>query len=141
MLKTLKLLLPVIFPSWRFFDIIAPSPRIEYCLLSSNNENATEWHELRPRPKHISPINFLKRLVWNPDWNESLFLMSCAERLTEQPTNHSINYIASHVLKAVKDQAAYTQFRLRHIYRIDSSIQDSISYVSPIYAVGEEQNL
>ena len=30
-----KLLLPALIPSWSFFDVIAPSPRIEYALLRS----------------------------------------------------------------------------------------------------------
>jgi len=29
------------------------------------------------------------RMFWNPSWNESLFLVSCAERLLQNPTPHS----------------------------------------------------
>lgn len=29
-LNSFRLLLPAIVPSWRFFDEIAPSPRVEY---------------------------------------------------------------------------------------------------------------
>ena len=36
MLQTVKLLLPALIPSWRFFSTIAPSPRIEFALLDAN---------------------------------------------------------------------------------------------------------
>ena len=40
MLRTLKLLLPVLIPSWRFFDFIAPSPRIQFSLLKTELKKA-----------------------------------------------------------------------------------------------------
>ena len=49
MLHGLKLLLPALIPSWRFFDTIAPSPRIEYALLHDPHA-AAAWREFRPRP-------------------------------------------------------------------------------------------
>jgi hypothetical protein len=89
LLKPLRLLLPALIPSWRFFDVIAPSPRIEYALLASPTDAAGDWREFRPRPGRLSLAAMLLRLFWNPRWNETLFLVSCAERLVEQPTAHS----------------------------------------------------
>lgn len=89
MLTPLKLLLPALIPSWNFFDVIAPSPRIEYALLASPADAAGQWREFRPRPARLSLAAMLGRLFWNPRWNETLFLVSCAERLVEQPTAHS----------------------------------------------------
>src|SRR5262245_54705619 len=88
MLHTLKLLLPALLPSWKFFDTIAPSPRIEFTLLRTPNDIPV-WQEFRPRPAHLTIRTMLQRLFWNPRWNESLFLVSCAERLMQHPTDHS----------------------------------------------------
>lgn len=84
-----KLLLPALIPSWNFFDVIAPSPRIEYALLRSVGDVSGEWRAFRPRPERVSPLAMLMRLAWNPRWNETLFLASCAERLTDHPTPRS----------------------------------------------------
>ena len=94
-LNTLKLLLPALIPSWNFFDVIAPSPRIEYTLLNSQNESVTDWQEFRPRPEQLSFIQLLFRLLLNPRWNETLFMVSCAERILQNPTEyqHSENEI------------------------------------------------
>lgn len=89
MLKAFRLLLPALVPSWRFFDVIAPSPRIEYALSAEPEGEPAAWREFRPRPARLSPFVMLARLVWNPRWNETLFLVSCAERLVDQPTAHS----------------------------------------------------
>ena len=35
--KTLRLLLPVLIPSWRFFSAIAPSPRVEFVTLAKED--------------------------------------------------------------------------------------------------------
>jgi hypothetical protein len=48
MLQTLKLLLPALIPSWRFFDTIAPSPRIEFTLLKTAQDASGAWREFRP---------------------------------------------------------------------------------------------
>jgi hypothetical protein len=88
-LKPLRLLLPALIPSWNFFDVIAPSPRIEYALTAAREDAPTEWLEFRPRPEHVSVPTMLMRLIWNPRWNQTLFVVSCAERLIDQPTDHS----------------------------------------------------
>lgn len=88
-MRSLSLLLPALVPSWRFFDTIGPSPRIEYALLSSPDDAPEGWQEFRPRPQRVSPLAMLTRLFWNPRWNETLFLVSCSERLMDHPTPHS----------------------------------------------------
>lgn len=92
MLRPLALLLPALIPSWRFFDVIAPSPRIEYALLPAADASA-DWREFRPRPQRVSVATMASRLAWNPRWNETLFLVSCAERLVDAPGAHSENEI------------------------------------------------
>jgi len=101
-----KLLLPALIPSWNFFDVIAPSPRIEYALLRSVGDASGDWREFRPRPDSVAPLAMLARLVWNPRWNETLFLVSCAERLTDHPTPHSEDEIFKRIAADLAGEAS-----------------------------------
>jgi len=136
MLKTLKLLLPALMPSWRFFDVIAPSPRIEFALLENAQEVPQHWQEFRTRPVHLSLGEMLKRLFWNPEWNESLFLVSCAERLMQYPTEHSHQEILKRIVAENARQgegAAYVQFRLVFLHREGAEVQKDVTYISSVY--------
>jgi len=139
MLQTLKLLLPALIPSWRFFDTIGPSPRIEFALLSTAQDAPASWQEFRPRPAMLSMGSMLKRMFWNPRWNESLFLVSCAERLMASPTEHSsqeiLNRIEAELERKSIDVSAtpYLQFRLVFLSREGSQIQKHITFISPIH--------
>lgn len=128
MLQTLKLLLPAIIPSWRFFDIIAPAPSIEYALLQTQ-DTVPVWHEFRPRPENVTAPTMFKRLFWNPYWNETLFLVSCAERLLEEPTPHSSNEIIARIKADLKPNSPYLQFRLVLRHRENTEI----AYISQVY--------
>ncbi len=134
MLPTVKLLLPALIPSWRFFDEIAPSPRIEFAVLENEDSVADGWQELRPRPAHVSVGEMLKRLVWNPRWNASLFLVSCAERLMQHPTDHSEREIVRRIA-AEHPTAKYVQFRLVFIARIGEVLHQEVPYVSRVHAL------
>ena len=139
MLQTLKLLLPALIPSWRFFDTIAPSPRIEFTLLKTAQDASGSWQGFRPRPARLCIGSMLKRMFWNPRWNESLFLVSCAERLMANPTEHS----SQEILKRIEAELArnsidvsatpYLQFRLVFLSRDGSQIQKHITFTSPIH--------
>ncbi len=74
MMKALKLFLPALFPSWRFFDVIAPSPRIDLAMIDHPEAACDVWRECRPRPARIRMRDIPGRLFWNPAWNESLYL-------------------------------------------------------------------
>lgn len=134
MLHSLKLLLPAIIPSWNFFDIIVPSPRIYFATLSLDKKPITDWQEFRPRPAHVSFIRMLGRMFWNRNWNESLFLMSCAERLIEFPTTHSEDEILKRIAVELADSKevknTYLQFRLKTIARKDDSLIENWVYES-----------
>jgi uncharacterized protein (UPF0248 family) len=140
MFQTLKLLLPALVPSWRFFDVVAPSPRVEFVLLETAQDAADNWQEFRPRPAHLSIGNMLKRMFWNPRWNESLFLVSCAERLIKNPTEHSaqeiVKRIKAELARGFTEEAAtpYLQFRLVFVYRHGAELQKHIIFISPIYS-------
>lgn len=136
MFQELKLLLPALIPSWRFFDVIAPSPRIEFTLLKSAQDSSENWQEFRPRPTNLKIAVILKRIFWNPHWNESLFLVSCAERLMQNPTQHSQREISNRINNWLQHLAIditvtpYFQFRLVFLTKDKTQIQRHITYIS-----------
>jgi len=114
MLNTLRLLLPALIPSWNFFDVIGPSPRIEYALSAAPDAEPGGWAEFRPRPDRLSPATMAGRLFWNPRWNETLFLVSLAERLIREPSEHSEEEIFRRIAAdlAGDRRGAWLSFRL-----------------------------
>ncbi len=140
MLHILKLLIPALIPSWNFFDIIAPSPRVQYALLESENETSHEWYEFRPRPAHLSFLQMLGHMLWNAKWNESMFVVSCAERLMEQPTQHSEDEIMQRIIsdlvgassKIQLNTATHLQFRLLVVERQGAALEQEVVFYSRI---------
>lgn len=128
MRNPLALLLPALIPSWNFFDVIAPSPRIEYALLAAPDA-APDWREFRPRPQRVSVPAMLGRLVWNPRWNETLFLVSCAERLIDEPTAHSEDEIFRRIAaELAAGPGDWLAFRLVLVHREGDEIVREVAY-------------
>jgi hypothetical protein len=131
MLDTLKFLLPALVPSWRFFDGVAPSPRVEYALGSGDD---AAWQEFWPRPAYVSFGQMMRRMLWNPHWNDNLFVVSCAERLVEDPTAHSRDEVYRRIcddLEARQVPAEGFRFRLVFVSRADDGrLQKEVLYVS-----------
>jgi hypothetical protein len=130
-LDGLRLLLPAIVPSWRFFDAVTASPRIDYALLPG----APDWRAFRPRPRTIAPAARIGRLVWNAQWNETLFLVSLAERLLGPAPPEVVRHSQAELLMRVArdldrrglcDRGDCLQVRLRLVDRA----ADEIAYVS-----------
>jgi hypothetical protein len=76
----------------------------------------------------------LLRLIWNPRWNQSLYLLGCAERLMAQPTAQS----AREIIECIKAEnadasAAWLQFRVVFVSRQGEGTREDITYVSPVY--------
>ncbi|MAP96497.1 MAG: hypothetical protein CMK07_16250 [Ponticaulis sp.] len=133
MLRTLQLILPALIPSWNFFDVIAPSPRIEYTTCNGPDDTRLDWQPFRPRPEQITLTTMLRRLVWNPRWNESLFLVSCAERLSQDITpDHSAREITTRLRRdlALTTTASHFRFRLVFIHREGTEITSEVIYIS-----------
>ena len=76
------LLAPCLFPSWRFFQEVGPSPRIEVRFSSGSGS----WQDPRPKPDRLRLWEVVLSLFHNPTGNENLFWMSLAERLVAEPT-------------------------------------------------------
>lgn len=95
-------LLPALMPSWRFFDRIGPAPRIQYAFVHAADRSSPEWRDLRPRPARLRLSAMLGRLFWNPDGNEALYLVSCAERLLDSPSALHANHLCARVSERVR---------------------------------------
>ena len=90
MMQMLRLLLPALIPSWRFFKSVEPSPRVQWAITHSRAETSTKWQDYRPRPQWIGPSQMLARLFWNPWWNECLHMLSLSERVIADPTEYAL---------------------------------------------------
>ena len=136
-LQTIKLLLPALIPSWNFFDVISSSPRIQYILLGTDHSVISDWQEFRPRPKTITSSIILKRMIWNPTWNESLFLVSCAERLMENYTQHSEDEILNRIGNdfSYDTELTYLQFRLEYVVKKGTELNKEIMFTSRIHEI------
>ncbi len=98
------LVLPALFPSWRFFDEITASPRIEI------KPPGGPWHRFRPRPKGFSFRSLFLNIFFNHEWNEKLLLTSCAERLLDTENPHFQQEILNRVWR---DHPDLTQIEMR----------------------------
>lgn len=134
LLAPLKLLLPALIPSWNFFDVIAPAPRVEYALLASPGDASGTWREFRPRPERVPVAAMLTRLIWNPRWNQTLFVMSCAERLAEDRNpEHSeaelFKRIAADLVVQAQDPARpWLCFRLVFVSREGEALTEEVLF-------------
>jgi hypothetical protein len=142
MLRALQLLLPALLPSWGFFDYIQPSPRIQYQLLNRQQQPLHDWLEFRTRPEHLAPTALLRQLPWNSRWNETLFLMSCAERIVEHPNTHSETQILQRIERDwctgqlhAAATATHVQFRLLFVQRQQHTITHEIRFQSRVAAL------
>lgn len=139
LLNILRLVLPALIPSWRFFDEIAPAPRIEYALLQGPHDEPVQWTLFRPRPAHLRGATLLPRLFWNPHWNETLFLMSCSERLIENGDPFCMPAILERIRRDLPRNAPepYLKFRLVTVHREGDELHQQVVFVSPSIGPGD----
>lgn len=113
-------------PSWRFFDAVTASPRVDYAVLATPDATAGDWREFRPRIPVLTLGTMLRRLLWNPEWNENLFLVSLSERLmsatTPETEAHSERELLLRVARHLDREGAcargdWLQIRLRFVSR------------------------
>ena len=135
MMQTLSLVLPVLIPSWRFFKSIEPSPRVQWALYSEQYATPLDWQDFRPRPLTVTPIGMILRLFWNPNWNDALFVVSCAERIQQDPTEHSIQEITRRIQADIGQMAMdatgkMVRFRLVFVHREDGELEQEVVFLS-----------
>lgn len=129
-------LLPALIPSWRFFDVIGPAPRFEYRLLSAPAHPIDSWREFRPRPAHRSPLEIIGHLFWNPAWNETLFVMRCAERVLEGETGFPLAELERHLrahlaIQGFSATAPLFEMRILACRRSGTQAAQDVAYRSP----------
>lgn len=139
------LILPVLLPSWRFFQSIEPSPRGQWKLPSERNDGTSSWQEFRPRPHKVAPLKMIRHLFWNPGWNEILYLVSCAERIQQSGSLHSIDQISQRILSEIARLNIDTveksmQFRLVFVHRRDEGLATEVVFLSEEYAVASGEH-
>jgi hypothetical protein len=143
MIQALKLLLPALIPSWNFFDVIGASPRIEFALLLAPDAATPDWREFRPRPDRVPLLATLGRLFWNARWNETLFVVSCAGRLMNEPTEHSLNEIfrriAADLPESVDRERTWLIFRIALVGEVEDKILREIDFISDVRRVATLQ--
>lgn len=148
----IKLLLPILFPSWRFFSGIGISPRFDLAFVSAEGDEPSVWIPFRPLPKTLSFWQYLKQLIHNPRWNEHLFLNSCAERLFENGGDFYRQEIATRLFNAicsgevaVPEATNFMCFRIRAIYSEDApancigQVKDEVVFQSDCYALATHE--
>lgn len=124
-MKIIELFLPVLFPSWRFFSSIGPSPRIHITFLQNKNDEPEAWQEFRPRPAKVSLKNGFWRLLHNPEWNETLYINTCAERLFEGYSEMREREIMRRILAAIYKGEITTEAEKPYItYRISAVMRE-----------------
>lgn len=128
LLKTVSLLLPVLFPSWRFFKTVGPSPRVEYRLMSGCQ--TTDWQESRPLPAQVSFPQMLLRMFWNPERNTQLYMVSLSERLVSGVTEHSVDELNRLIAERLADHSGDLQFRLMFLLAEGEQIVGEVLYES-----------
>lgn len=93
----LHYLLPALLPSWRFFDDIGPSPRLEVALLRYAADTPQQWLPFAPVAPRVGIGAMVRRLCWNPQRNEALFLLSCCERVLQHGSPVAQQQIATRI--------------------------------------------
>ncbi|KEJ87753.1 hypothetical protein Z948_218 [Sulfitobacter donghicola DSW-25 = KCTC 12864 = JCM 14565] len=114
-------------------------------LRASNTDKSADWHEFHPRPATVGALQMMMRLFWNPDRNEELFVVSCAERIQLQPTAHSINEIRRRILPEIEKRSlanpdTYFQFRLVFVHRDQNDLVQEVVFLSDRFATVDPQS-
>lgn len=143
----LKLILPTIFPSWRFFSSIGPSPRIQLAFLQHENDEPQAWQDFRPQPARLTLRQGLLRLLWNPQWNEALYINTCAEHLFADYSPMREGEIMQRLLAMLArgdisaDQPMpYLVFRISAVVRQQQTISQTVTFISlPAATAGAAQ--
>lgn len=124
-------LLPALLPSWRFFDAVGPSPRIEVRWRSGEDARPAAWQPWRPRPVRLPVTRMLLRLVWNPAWNETLFQVRCAERLIEGDLEFPRRELERCLARDLRAPGAEAfQYRVLALQRRGARVQPEVMFLS-----------
>lgn len=132
----LRLILPILCPSWRFFSGVGPSPRVEYGF-SPDREPPQHWLEFRPRPIRVGWRKRVGQLFYNARWNEYLYVISCAEHLLEEATPTRVDEIFLRLRRACTRgeilapiDSHYISFRIQVVARQGAKITQTLAFIA-----------
>lgn len=90
-----------------------------------------------PLPEKVSPLSSFVRLLHNPEWNERLYINTCAEHLFETHSEFHEQQIAQRLLIAIQshkiiapEAAQHLVFRIRTFVLDDEEVQDDVIFTS-----------
>lgn len=124
-LRLIRLVLPALFPSWRFFKAVGPSPRVEARLSDTD-----PWSEVAAAPPRVSAQQSLVRLFWNPDRNDALFLVSLSERLIYDPSDRLRATMGRRIARRLGWQGRPFEYRLVFINREGGELVKAVCFES-----------
>lgn len=138
----LRLILPILFPSWRFFSSIGPSPRVEVGFVTDAKASPADWLSIFPLPEKVGLVSGLVRLLHNPQWNERLYINTCAEHLFESHSEFHEQQIAQRLLSAVTsgeiitpEAARYLIFRICTLVSEGDQLTEDVVFVSQSFSL------
>ena len=136
-----KFLLPILFPSWRFFSSIGPSPRFDFGFIKYTDEQPEVWQEFSVLPDKIELTKGIVRLLHNPEWNERLYINTCAENLFDQYSEFREQEIARRILwilnrhNQLPEDYHYFCYRIRVITNEDNLVKDEVIFSAKPFLV------
>ena len=130
MANIFALLLPAVVPSWRFFDRVTASPRIEVGVFQSGSPDSLTWKDFRPRPARVGLCTMLVRMFWNPHWNESLYLVSLAERIVATGCEHAVRGVWERVEGSRFPEGRGVCFRVVMVSREGDDLVQQVAFQS-----------
>jgi len=133
--RTIELLLPALFPSWRFFKQVGPSPRVEYRV--THEGQAGQWRESHPIPEHVGLARMARRMLWNPARNTQLYMVSLSERLVSGLVDHSEAELNRLILEEIPEREGHMQFRLMFMHPEGASVVGTVVYESAAIDLAE----
>lgn len=133
--RTIDLLLPALFPSWRFFKQVGPSPRVEYRVVLDGQ--GSEWRESHPISEHVGLGRMARRMLWNPARNTQLYMVSLSERLVSGLVEHSAAELNRLIAEKIGEQDGELQFRLMFMAPEGDQIVGTVVYESEPVALTE----
>jgi hypothetical protein len=137
----LKLLFPILFPSWRFFSGIGPSPRFDFGFIKYTDEQPEIWQEFSVLPDKIELTKGIVRLLHNPEWNERLYINTCAENLFDEYSEFREQEIARRILwilnrhNKLPENYPYFCYRIRVITYEDNLVKDEVVFSAKPFLV------
>jgi hypothetical protein len=83
----------------------------------------------------------LARIFWNPGWNESLFVATCAERLIQDPSDERFREILDRIRAELarsstdREVAPFLKVRVVFVSRQGPGLREDVAFVSAVERV------